>query len=185
MMLAQMGADVAWVFGLLAGSGAVIAYLFRMLITAKKEKYELLLAEKERQNKELESAKNSMKEIASEAVRSYLATANHYRQKEGMPPIVPLVAVVSESHSPPTKEQREAAEIATMRARMAQINMAVGIAPRREEPAPTGAPTTDAPTSVDEAALATKGDVGRLEANIAAVPDRVVEKLEDTNSEQG
>jgi hypothetical protein len=165
--------ETTWILGLLAGSGGVIAYLFRMLITAKKEKYDLLLAEKERQNKELESAKNSMKEIASEAVRSYLATANHYRQKEGMPPIVPLVPVVAESQSPPTKEQREAAEIATMRAKMAQINMAVGIAPPREEPGAA------APATVDDASLATKGDVIRLEANIAAVPDKVADKVVD------
>lgn len=176
MLLAEVDLGVGWVIGLLSGSGAVIAYLFRMLITSHNEKYELLLAEKERQNKELETAKNSLKEIAAEAVRSYLATANHYRQKEGHPPIVPLAPVVSERQSPPTKEQIEVAEIATLRARMAQINLATGIAPRRELPGHRD------PSSVEDATLATKGDVVRLEANIAAVPDKVVEKLEEEDS---
>lgn len=172
---------LGWILTLLAGAGGVIAYLFRMLITVNKEKYDLLLAEKERQNKELEAAKNSMKEIAAEAVKSYLATANHYREKAGQPPIVPLVPVVSESHSPPTKEQREAAEIATMRAKMAQINLAMGIKPRQEDVSVgQDMPGWDAPDSIEGVSLATKADVVQLGQDIAEVPDKVAERLDET-----
>jgi hypothetical protein len=175
MLLAEGELGIVWILGLLAGAGAVIAALFKMLVTAHKEKYELLLAEKDRQNKELEASRKSLKEIASEAVKSYLNTANHYRQKEGQPPIVPLAPVVPEAHSPPTKEQREAAEIATMRARMAQINLATGIEPRQEQPAAGEL----APDTIEDATLATRGDITRLEGTIAAVPEKVAERLEE------
>ena len=128
---------------MLLGSGAVIAFLFKLLISSKDREMALLIAEKDRmrfeietrnrQNEiEMESIKKSYEEMAAEALKSARDTANYYRAKEGKPPIIPVAAVISESHSPSTAKQREAAAIQTMRAEMAQIKLAVGQSPRLE-----------------------------------------------------
>lgn len=117
---------------ILAGAGGVIAFLFRALILSKDKEVASISAQNDREQKELEGLKKSYQEIAAEALRSATETANYYRAKEGLPPVVLLAPVVSESHSPSTRQQREEALVATMRANMAAVKLAVGQAPRPE-----------------------------------------------------
>lgn len=117
----------------LAGAGTVIAFLFRALITSKDRETAIALKDKDRLLAEVEAMKKSYQEIAAEAIRSAAETTNYYRRKEGLPPIVPVAPVIPESHSVPDAAQREAAEIQSMRARMAQIKLESGQEPRTVE----------------------------------------------------
>jgi hypothetical protein len=121
-----------WVLATLGGAGGVIAALFHLLISSKDREYALLLAQKDKENAELISVKKSYQEITQEALKSAVDVTNFYRAKEGKPPIIPVAPVVSESHSPSTAAQREAALIATMRATMAQVKVVTGQEPRQE-----------------------------------------------------
>lgn len=124
--------DGLWVLATLAGAGGVIAFLFRLLIASKDREFNLLLGQKDRELAESESRKRSYSEMTSEAIASATQTTNYYRAKEGKPPLIVVAPVVSEGHSPSTKEQREAAEIATMRAQIARIKLVTGQEPRPE-----------------------------------------------------
>lgn len=121
-----------YILAILGGAGGVIAFLFRLLISSKDRETALLLAEKDRAYKEVEDLKKSYKEIAIEALQSAQETTAYYRAKEGKPPILPVAPIISESHSPSTQKQRETAEVATMRAKIAQIKMEEGQEPRKE-----------------------------------------------------
>lgn len=130
MFAATLELDVGWLISVLVGAGGVIAFLFRMIVTDKNKQIDALTA----RNTQLENTKQSYEDMAIEGVKSARATANYYLQKEGKPPIIPLVPVISESHSPSTEEQREAARIATLRAEMAQVKVVMGQPPREEPP---------------------------------------------------
>lgn len=165
--------DGVYVIALLAGAGSVIGILFKMLLASKENEFKLLMTQKEKALADLESQKKSYQEVASEALKSAMDTANYYRQRDGKAPIIPLPAVVSESHSPSTPEQRETAALATMRATMAQVKVITGQEPRTEQP-PAETPV---PEGVKE------GIIAVLKHSIEEVPDRtaakVVEKLEE------
>jgi hypothetical protein len=137
--------ETPYILAFLAGAGGVIALLFRLLITSKDEKYAAIISEKETANAlalkekdiaiaEKDSVNKSYKEMATEAVKSATDMANFMRHKDGQPPIIPVAPVISESHSPSTEKQREAAEIATLRARLAATKLAVGQEAREEPP---------------------------------------------------
>jgi hypothetical protein len=139
MLLAVIDDTVIWVFliATLGGSGTVIAFLFRALITSKDKEMaakdlanEALAKEREKDFKEMEGFKKSYAEIATEAVRSQVAIVNFYREKEGKTPLVATAPVVAESHSLPTAEQTEAALIQTLRAQVAKVKDMVGQSPR-------------------------------------------------------
>lgn len=165
--------------GLLLGAGGVIGLLFRLLMTSKDREFALLSAQKDKYASDLESVKKSYQEIAAEALKSALDTANYYRQREGKAPIIPTAPVISESHSPSTPEQREAALVATMRAVMAKVKLITGQPPREEPPkAPDEALSPDVKQGVIEV----------LKHSISEVPERtaemVVEKLEEQKEKE-
>jgi len=95
---------------------------------------------------ELRSREKSQQEMADEAIKAAREMASHLLKKEDKMPLLPLIAaVVSESHSPSTSKQRAEADIATKRAELAAIKLAVGLSPRVEpersiEPKDKGAP---------------------------------------------
>lgn len=122
----------AYAITIIAGAGAIIALLFRLLITAKDEKTALLIAQKDSLLAERDSVRKSYEEIAAEAIKSARDNANYYREKEGKPPLIMAAPVIPESHSPSTAKQREAAHIQTMRAAVAVIKLAAGQPPRSE-----------------------------------------------------
>lgn len=124
--------ETPYALAIMGGAGAVIALLFRLLITAKDEAAALLLADKDRELAERLSMQKSYQEIAAEAIKSATETTNYYRAKEGKPPLIMAAPVVSESQSPSTAKQREVALIATMRASMAHIILENGQEPRAE-----------------------------------------------------
>jgi hypothetical protein len=125
---ASIELDVGWLLTTLGGAGAVIAFLFRMIVKDKNDQ----IADKNAQILRMENTKHSYEDMTVEAIKSARATANFYLARDGKPPIVPLAPVISESHSPSTEDQREAARIATLRAEMAQVKVAVGQPPRVE-----------------------------------------------------
>lgn len=85
------------------------------------------------------AVKQSYKDITKEAVASSKEMANYVLKKDDKPPLLFVAPVVPESHSPSTVKQREAAEIATWRADMASLKLAVGQDPRAEPPHATAA----------------------------------------------
>ena len=108
------------IFAAVVSMAGAIAVLFKLFISAK-----------DRANSELESALKSWKDVAEESMKSHRQTIDHYRAKEGKPPLPPpLAPVIPESHSPSTRQQRENAAIATARANVAAIKLAVGQPPR-------------------------------------------------------
>jgi hypothetical protein len=120
---------IGYILAGFASLGGVVAVLYRGIIAAKDATIENL----RKDNTELQSKLKSYEEIAAEALKSAMETANYYRKKyEDKPPIMPLAPVISESHSDSTSRQRAEADIATKRAVMAQIKLALGQEPRSE-----------------------------------------------------
>lgn len=109
------------IISLVIALGSAIALLFKMVISSK-----------DKQLADMESQKKSWEEIANEGVKSAKETADFYRAKEGLPPIILAAPVISESHSPSTAKQRETAAIATKRASLAQIKLMMQQPPRVE-----------------------------------------------------
>lgn len=149
----------------------VIGVLLSAVAAALGLVFKLLMASKDKQIEEQAGLAKTYRGIAEEAVKSETEMVNWYRQKyEGKPPLPTVVPVVPEGNSPPTKEQRDAAHLATMRAQMAMIKLETGQEPRAE-------PTADG--STHHAVPAAK----KLEAAIEAIPEKTatltVEKLAD------
>lgn len=135
--------------GLLAGSGTVIAILFKLLIASKDREFAVLMREKDQQLLQQEGLKKSYQEIATEAVKSATETTNYYRHQEGKPPLIAVAPVIPESHSPPSPKQQEDAKIQSLRAEMAAIKIVTG-QPARVPSESEGTPkeskvATDAP----------------------------------------
>lgn len=111
--------DTATGIGIVVFLGGVIGGLFKMLLASKDAQHDKLV-------KELEAVQKSYREIAAEAVKSATDTANFHRMQEGKPPIIPLLPTIPESQSPPTASQQATADIATLRATMAQLKLEIG-----------------------------------------------------------
>jgi len=119
--------------------GGVVSVLFWLLIAskdkllaAKQAEFDVLLAAQKKLLNDVEGRQKSYEEMAEEAIKSALETANFYRTRAGLPPIIPVAPVIPESHSPPTYIQRQTARIATMRAIMADVKNQEGQEPRTE-----------------------------------------------------
>ncbi len=125
--------ETPYALAVLAGSGTVIAFLFRALIVSKDREFASLMREKEADNLELKERNKSFQELAVESAKFANDLANFYRLKEGKGPIAVVAPVVPESHSPPNEKQREAAVIQTLRAKMAAIKVAMDFEPREEQ----------------------------------------------------
>jgi hypothetical protein len=111
--------------GVVAALVAAIGMIFKLYVAAMEKRYDDLL-------KESEGFKKSYQEIALEAVKAQAETTNYYRVKDGKPPLAIVAPVISESHSPSTQQQREAALIATLRAKVAAAKLADDQEPRQE-----------------------------------------------------
>lgn len=125
--------------GILAGSGTVIAFLFRALISSKDKELASVIAANDAENKlqdkallESESRSKSWEEMANESSAALTKMANFVLQKDGKMPLVVLAPVISESHSPSTEAQRATARIQTMRALIADVKLRIGDEPRPE-----------------------------------------------------
>ena len=104
-----------------------ISGLFWMLIASKEREHSALLKEKERDLRELENLWKSFRDIGSEAVKITTARENAFRHKEGLPDLHIIAPVVPEAFSPSTELSRANAEIATLRAQLAQLKISAGI----------------------------------------------------------
>lgn len=123
-MMAESGITVTGtvIISLLTTLGGGMVVLFKLYVSAKDK----ALAD-------MESLKKSYEEIANEAIKSAKETQDYYRVKyEGKAPIILAAPVISESHSPSTKVQRETAQVATMRASLAKIKLEAEQLPRVE-----------------------------------------------------
>jgi predicted RecB family endonuclease len=118
----------------LAGAATVIGTLFKLLISSKDNEMKALRTEKERAVLELQGINKTYRELAIEAVKSAEDMANFMRVKEGKEPLVSVLPVLPETHSAPSLAQIEAAEIQTMRAKMAALKRATGQEPRILKP---------------------------------------------------
>lgn len=181
-----------YILAVIAGAGTIIALLFKMVLAGRDREHNLLLAQKDAALMELDSLKKGYQEIAGEAIKSAMDTANYYRSKDGKPPIDVAAPVISESHSPSTQKQREMALVQTMRATMAQIKVASGQAPRVEpehaieaDPPIAGAVPSRIPVAAPNITLL---DAVNLKDEIARVPEKtaekVVEKIKESEHEQ-
>jgi hypothetical protein len=110
-----------------------IVVLFKLLMTSRDREAAAILREKDATIHALEGREKSNKEIATEAVAAAMSIANHYREKEGKSPLVPVAPVLPETHSPATMEEEHAAEIATLRAKLALVTVAAGLPPKQTE----------------------------------------------------
>lgn len=125
-LLAQAAADgvtipISAIMGAVVVLGSAIGLLFK-----------LLMGSKDKAIADLESRMKSLQEIADESTRAARDMGNFMRAQEGKAPIIPVAPVISESHSPSTKRQRDEAHIATLRADLAATKLAVGLPPRTE-----------------------------------------------------
>lgn len=75
--------------------------------------------------------RDSWKNMALENIDDMELMANQIRKSKGKPPIRTLAAVIPESSSPPTEQQKETASIATVRARQAMLRIDLGL-PEKE-----------------------------------------------------
>lgn len=172
--------DAVYAFTLLAGSGAVIAALFKLLITskdaliqAKEDAHKLALQQMAAEKAEEVSRKRSYEEVAAEALRSNREMADYVLKMQNKPPMpVLLPPVISESHSPSTEAQRETARIATMRAEMAAIKREMGQEPRKE-------PEREGEDSSLLPRLPPADVVTSLSSQISAVPEKTAKKVVD------
>lgn len=137
--------ETPYALAILTGSGVVIGTLFKLLISSKDREHATALREKDMLLKELVEARNnaealnkSNREIAADAVKSATDMLNFFRSKEGLPPVLPLAAVLPESHSPSTPKQREAAELETIKATLAAVKLAAGLPPKEAPPQGNG-----------------------------------------------
>lgn len=126
--MTETGGAIAILLAAVTGAGGVIALLFKMLIASKEKEIENLKS----QLADMESVKDTFKDVAAEAMRSVVETTNYYRIKDGKPPLILPIKVVAEGSSPPKERQREAATAATMRATMVVIKEATGQEVRKE-----------------------------------------------------
>lgn len=118
--------------GITIGTGIVVSVV-TALVGGIGVLFKLVMSSHAKEVAQLESVKKSYEEIASEAIKSAKETADFYRQKyEGKAPIILAAPVISESHSPSTRIQRETAAVATLRATLAKIKLDMGQEPRRE-----------------------------------------------------
>jgi hypothetical protein len=124
--------DAPYVLAIMAGAGSVVGILFKLLIASRDREFALILAERDRSIAELEGIKKSYSDMAAEAVKASRDITNYYREKLGESPLVPTAPVISESHSPSTAKQREAAFVQTLRADLAQVKLASNQPPRVE-----------------------------------------------------
>lgn len=167
-----------WILGVLGGAGTIIAFLFKLYIAARDREHALLLAQKDTALVELDGARKSYQEMASEAIKSALDTASYYRAKEGKPPIVLPAPVISESHSPSTEKQREVAFIQTLRATIVAIKEATGQTTRAEPEHAIEPPRPSSPIPVAVPTV-TLLDAVNLKEEIARVPEKTAEKVVD------
>lgn len=172
-----------YILAVIAGAGAIIAFLFKLYIAARDREQALLLAQKDTALSELEGLRKNYQEMASEAINTAKATVDYYRAKEGKPPLTIPAPVISESHSPSTQKQREVAFVQTLRAAMVEIKAATGQPPRIEpEPAvETGQLTAKAAPAPSPQATpnVTILDAVLLKEQIAMVPEQTAEKVVD------
>jgi hypothetical protein len=83
---------------------------------------------------EMESQRNSYKEIGEEAVKSLVS---HAESNTKLPLVLPLVPVVPEHNSPTSVIQQETAHIQTLRASLTAANLALGLPAREVTDKPT------------------------------------------------
>jgi hypothetical protein len=105
---------VVTIGALLATLGGVVAFLFRMLIAAK----DADLADMKEQ-------RDGYKKLAASAAASMEDAAVRRQQAQGATP-VPMVAPVAAQHNSPTSEkQQEAADFATLQARVVAAQLVI------------------------------------------------------------
>lgn len=141
---------------LLSALVGALVFIFKLLMQSQNDKFELAI-------KQSEDARKSYKQIAEEAV----AVA----EKRIGSKVPPVAAVVSEHNSPPTEEQKAAAELQTLRARVTAVTKAAGLPPRT-----SGEPGEET-ESTAETPVPTTSDLVELRKAIEEQPDKIAEKV--------
>lgn len=126
-----------YLMGILAGAGTIIVFLYRafvakndQLLAARDREFALQLLEKNKAIDDAAAANKAYREFADEALKAATDIQNDRRKSEGKPVIIPVPPVVPEGKSPSTETQIDAAHLATLRARMADIKRESGLDPR-------------------------------------------------------
>lgn len=174
MLFAASDTIIMWVITAVLGFLNTVFAGWMLYLNAK------LAAEKER-NRYLDSSRLSWKELAKEGRQTTQGMANAVLEKEGLPPVVQVAPVVSESHSPSTEKQRDEAELATEKAAIVAIRLAVGQQPRPEperagdqKPATAGDVRTAVKDALTEKVDAVKKDVKVIRSDVAEVKEEIL-----------
>ena len=178
----DVGTMLTYAAVLLGGAGTVIGVLFKLLISAKDEASKLRDAEKDRLIADLVSERKANKEIRDEAIKSALEQANYNRQRDGKPPVVIVPPVIPLSNSPSTQAQRDAADIQTAMATLAEIKRISGQAPRAE---PEHAEEPAVPPQVLSSLTSAGLQTANIRDDIAKVPEKVVQQLDKRDKQEG
>ncbi len=113
----------------------VISALLACLAGAITKLFMLLLAAKDESMARIISTRESWRHMAEVATTALEEIARLKRIELNQPVVVPLAPVNPEHSSPPTEEQIEAAEIATLRARLTAAILAISWKPLTTEDA--------------------------------------------------
>lgn len=148
--------SVVAIGALLAALASAVGYVFRLLIKAKDDQIALALEKSEKKSYQ------QMLEEALAIIETRIAT-----KLADKPGVKPLAAVVPESSSPPTPEQKSVAELQTARAKLTAAALALGVPPR-EAGKPPGSQRTPAGVVAEQ-----------LREDIAEVPQKVVDKIKE------
>lgn len=168
-----MQIESAHVVALIITAGGVIGYLFKLVLESKDDKFTIITATKDRQLEEAKILIKTYRDIAQEAIAAFADNENNHRKQAGKETLTLPVGVVAEGSSPPSKEQLEAAKLATMRNAMAILKRETGLPPRE---LPGGDLVGDPiPVSVADALIEIKEDAEKI-ANKASVQAAEISK---------
>jgi hypothetical protein len=129
---------------LLGAAGAAIGVMFRTIVKANEdEKARILQAsnlhiaaverDKDAYYAELKKERDAFRSMLVSAVANLEAAGAERLKESGLVPPRPLAPVIPESNSPPTKEQQDAADMATLGAKLTAASLVLGL-PARPKP---------------------------------------------------
>ncbi len=111
--------------GYIASLSAAVALVFKLLMRSKDE-----------QLAEMTSQRNSYRQMAYESTAHLETLARRKRDKDGKPPVEPLLPIVPEHDSPTTRKQLDAADLQTARAKLTAATLALELPARAPGPLP-------------------------------------------------
>jgi hypothetical protein len=114
---------------LMVSLAGAVSVLFKLLMLAKDASYADALKTRDARILDLEHERDAYKEACKDAMAAAEMAVDKLRGKSGLRPLASIPDVIPEHYSPVTKEQQDAADLATLRAQGC-LNRELGIPPR-------------------------------------------------------